>query len=413
MTTWQDEAPLSRRALRERERAQSQTPEPTNVTPPTNFATLPPQPSTPAAPLPPSQEGSAPSYRVRDYSPDARGSQFSTVGGPPQGGTETTRPPVSAAPTAPPAPSPVAERILTRRELRELRDAAEHQASSGRDMPPPELVDPLASRAPESRVQDFAAPMAAPQVPVPVPPHSPAPPQQPFTASAPPQEWGARQPEPAPDVMVVTPAAYAPPAPEFELAPHFDASIPQREAPGDPSAVSPSVEMVDAQSALVSPGFARPEGHWSRQEDLDARTQRDDVLPSRDLSQSNAITTSALVLPAMPPNPIGPLSSTGEILVTGSIDLPRMLGATGVHPARFDHSEVDSIIEAGDREDSHPNSAPVRAIRAVSTHTSTQGIIAAKRPRSKVPTYVLVGVATIMGIGVVVLFVGGMLLDLF
>src|SRR5690606_12621162 len=159
--------------------------------------------------------------------------------------------------------------------------------------------------------------------------------------------------------------------------------------------------------------FARSDGHWSRQADLDDQTQRGDILPARDLARIDAITTSALVLPSMPEYPIGPLSSTGEILVTGSMELPRMLGATGVHPARFDHADVDSIIDAADREDAHPNSSPVRAIRAVSTHTSTQGIIASKRPRSRMPTYLLAGVATVMGAGVVVLFVGGMLLDVF
>ncbi|HRQ00923.1 MAG TPA: hypothetical protein PK781_10780, partial [Terrimesophilobacter sp.] len=237
----------------------------------------------------------------------------------------------------------------------------------------PEPFVPPAPQHPEPA--HFVQP--ALQQPVPQQPAQPVPPV------APQVEW-SREPEPAPDVVVVPPTAYAPPAPEFDLPP---------EVPGEAP--------------------LRPEGHWSRQADLDDRTQVGDILPSRDLSRSDAITTSALVLPSMPHNPIGPLSSTGEILVTGSIDLPRMLGATGVHPARFDHSDVDTIIDASDREDGHPNSSPVRAIRAVSSHTSTQGMIAARRPRSKWPTYLLAGVASLMGVGVVVLFVGGMLLDLF
>lgn len=475
MTTWQDEAPMSRRALRDRERAESQAAGAADVTSPGSFATASPPPTAPPTPVaPPQQTGPTPGYRVRDYSPDARGTQFSTVGGFPPGGAESARPatpaaapampaepPRAAAPVAPPvspAAADVAERVMSRRELRELREAAERAANPEPQAPePPQqaasfsappAVAPAAPQAPpelieprEPRLQEFAAPQPhypsqqqspqqSPQqfpqqpqqyVQQPQQPQyqqqAPQPQQHPVQAqplfAAPTPDWRAREPEPAPDVVVVNPAAYAPPAPEFELAPDYPAPVAQSAVAAAPTAPPPQPQASVAQAAAQAPGFARPEGHWSRQADLDARTQRDDVLPSRDLSQSDAITTSALVLPSMPSYPIGALSSTGEILVTGSIELPRMLGATGVHPARFDHAEFDSIIEAGDREDSHPSSAPVRAIRAVSTHTSTQGIIAAKRPRSKVPIYLLAGVATIMGVGVVVLFVGGMLLDLF
>lgn len=391
MTTWQDEPPMSRRALRERERAQGQ-----------------------AAP---DSSQSAQSFRVRDYTPEARGSQFSTVSsvstdsaarlqsvGEAQSVQDARS--VQDAHSAQPTPSgPVEERTMTRRELRALREAAEREA--GRVPEPsgagpvqtgegfaalPELVEPQPHppwQQPTDGSQQFSAPPPQPLMELePEQFSAPAPPPQQFQDAAPapepaPPTW-AQEPEPAPDVVVVPPEQFAPPVPEFDL---------------------------PADAPIGS--FARSDGHWSRQAELDAQTQRDDILPSRDLARIDAITTSALVLPSMPDYPIGPLSSTGEILVTGSIELPRMLGATGVHPARFDHSEVDSIIDAADREDSHPNSSPVRAIRAVSTHTSTQGIIASKRPRSKVPTFVLAGVATIMGAGVVVLFVGGMLLDVF
>lgn len=389
MTTWQDEPPTSRRALRERERAQVQASE--------------------------SATQGSQGYRVRDYSPQARGSQFSTVGA---AGTdsavrvESTQAEWSAhgADSVQDAASaPVEERTLTRRELRALREAAEREANSqagtsaassvqgvesGVDVAPPELVEPLPNypwQAPVDEAPEWSAPPPPQPLVQPEPPQysAPAPPPQQFQDSAPMQQesvppvW-AQEPEPAPDVMVVPRGEFAPPAPEFDL-------------PADAPVES----------------FARSDGHWSRQADLDDQTQRGDILPARDLARIDAITTSALVLPSMPEYPIGPLSSTGEILVTGSMELPRMLGATGVHPARFDHADVDSIIDAADREDAHPNSSPVRAIRAVSTHTSTQGIIASKRPRSRMPTYLLAGVATVMGAGVVVLFVGGMLLDVF
>lgn len=401
---------MSRRALRDRERAQSQAAGVPDMTPPGSFATM-SSSSTVPSPQPASQyqTGPAASYRVRDYSPDARGNQFSTVGRAPTSGIEPVRPVESFRPAAsgvPSAAAPVVERTLTRRELRELREASErvvHPGSQGAEFAqparPPELIEPVEPRSQRAAPQQYSAPQQYPL------------PQSMFGTAAP--DWNLRQPEPAPNVAMVSPEAYARPAPEFELPSGYAAPFGQPAPPSTTAAVPPPPPTSVAGRPAYDGGFSRPAGHWSRQADLDARTQLDDVLPSRDLSQSAAITTSALVLPAMPTNPIGALSSTGEILVTGSIDLPRMLGATGVHPARFDHAEFDSLLEAGDREDSHPSSAPVRAIRAVSTHTSTQGMIAAKRPRSKVPIYLLASVATVMGVGVVVLFVGGMLLDLF
>src|SRR5690606_10185531 len=110
---------------------------------------------------------------------------------------------------------------------------------------------------------------------------APAPPPQQFQDSAPlqqesvPPSW-TQEPEPAPDVMVVPPEEFAPPAPEFDL---------------------PADAPVDS--------FVRSDGHWSRQADLDDQTQRGDILPARDLARIDAITTSALVLPSMPEYPIG------------------------------------------------------------------------------------------------------------
>src|SRR5690606_8092455 len=159
--------------------------------------------------------------------------------------------------------------------MRALREAAEQAANPVGDAPgatplppvaeaaPPELVDPMAELADWQRQ---AVPPAPPQFAQPVPDPAPqqysqAAPPVPQFAVAPetqaPQGW-AREPEPAPDVVVVPAASYAPPAPEFEL-------------PAD-----------------APESFARPEGHWSRQADIDDRTQVDDILPSRDLSRSDA-----------------------------------------------------------------------------------------------------------------------------
>lgn len=127
---------------------------------------------------------------------------------------------------------------------------------------------------------------------------------------------------------------------------------------------------------------AKPFGHWSTQAD------DDDSEPAlrRDVSAgAGAVTTHALVLPSIPDSSeplLSPLTSTGEIMVTGTIDLPRSYGSTGAHPALFDHSDVDALIDDVDREDGDTGVAPVRATRAVSSTTTTRSMIGAE-PQKK------------------------------
>ena len=118
----------------------------------------------------------------------------------------------------------------------------------------------------------------------------------------------------------------------------------------------------------------------------------------------------------MPPGEdlTGPLSSTGEIIITGSISLPSSMGSTGVHPARYDHSDVDMLLEADDREDNHPESVPVRAIRAISTNTSSGDVINSMRPQkvSHLPLVLTIS-AAVMAVAVVVLLVAGFIFKIF
>ena len=98
-------------------------------------------------------------------------------------------------------------------------------------------------------------------------------------------------------------------------------------------------------------------------------------------SNTSAITTTALVLPSVPQpdSMLASLGATGEILVTGSINLPRSLGSTGAHPARVDNSDYED--DPFDSQVAAPDSAPVRAIRAISSNTSTRSVIETKKPQ--------------------------------
>jgi len=86
--------------------------------------------------------------------------------------------------------------------------------------------------------------------------------------------------------------------------------------------------------------------------------------------------TSSLILPEIPTSDgiAGPIGTTGELFITGSIDLPKSLGETG------GHSNIQDSVETDDEEDalemlsltdiyetSEFDSAPVSASQAVSS----------------------------------------------
>jgi len=160
-------------------------------------------------------------------------------------------------------------------------------------------------------------------------------------------------------------------------------------APVVPESASPALDPLSP--AFISPDLhqtgshATSTGHWSRQAEVEDESDLHANPLSRDVGGGNvATTTSALVLPVIPaPADFGTIiNGTGEILVTGSIELPRSLGSTGGDQRRYDDPDVDNLFDAFDNEIISTDSAPVRAIRAVSTHTSTHGVIANTKPKN-------------------------------
>ena len=150
----------------------------------------------------------------------------------------------------------------------------------------------------------------------------------------------------------------------------------------------------------------RASGHWRVQAAIEDDEQPYENTLSRTVgSNTSAITTSALVLPSVPqPDSIlNNLTATGEILVTGTIDLPRSLGSTGAHPSRVDNSDFED--DPLDSQIAAPDSAPIRAIRAVSSNTSSRAVIETKRPTgTRLLTGVII-VASVLCVGLVGLLV--------
>ena len=258
----------------------------------------------------------------------------------------------------------------------------------------PAFPQPASSVAPPASVPSifsvptFAAP-AAPEVAVPS--ELPAP-----SASA-----DEKNAEPAEQTPAEQTASEQTPAEQTPVEQPTAADL------GSAQPATPDVE----ESAYVP-----PVGHWSRQAALDDESQPLENTLSRDVGGGNvATTTNALVLPMIPQRDdfSSMINSTGEIMVTGTIDLPMSVGATGRDSRHYDDPEVDHLFDAFDNEVATTDSAPVRAITAVSSHTATRGGIESTRKQGNRMLTVLIVTACVMAVGVVGLLVAGFVFDIF
>ncbi len=289
--------------------------------------------------------------------------------------------PATEAPVSAGAGDSTGERTLTRRELRAMQQAqgANQQANHS-----PAVADPV---FPVTFTQDGAP--ADPQAAAPAP-------------------VSARQADATPDTGVSSSAtsvftAFGSPttsAPVAAAAASFAQPVRVEAEDGD----------VDVSAQERRP-FTPPTGHWSTAAELEDGAE---PITSRNVGHSTAATTTnALILPALPQaDATGPLTSTGEILVTGSIDLPRTLGATGAHD-RIDSSDIDRLLDGEENEFNTSEAAPVRASRAVSTHTSTRGVIAPPKKRGNTLPVVLMVTAGVLAVGVIGLLIAAYVLNVF
>ncbi|WP_403024506.1 hypothetical protein [Salinibacterium sp. GXW1014] len=369
----------------------------------------------PAAP-PAEPDSDAHAYRLRDFRPAEPAAPA------------VTPPPAPAVDDVSPAP---AGRPLTRRELRALEAARAREAEQAE---PAEAqvapAQPQAVTEPPPLVEPPHAALADPQyIPssldvAPVAPleplaeeavETPSDTGVPLSALAPPagMPFGTSPTEIPTLADLPAPQLSPPPAPTGEFVPQYSLAQypPPTMLPGSPESAR-GIDFAPQQQVT-------PVGHWSTQEALDDASQSADSVTSRDISTSTGpITSNALVLPAVPEGSdlaVPFATATGEVLITGSITLPTTLGTTGAHPARYDHSELDAIIDAADRDDIEGESAPVRAIRAVSTHTSPRDVIAMSRNSgsgNRLPV-VLAITAGAMMVSVTVLVVAGFVFGTF
>ncbi|MGK0715950.1 hypothetical protein ACR5KS_07775 [Leucobacter sp. W1153] len=139
----------------------------------------------------------------------------------------------------------------------------------------------------------------------------------------------------------------------------------------------------------------------------------DDII-SRAVAQegaASASSTSALILPNMPEGGqlAGRIGETGELYITGSIELPRSLGETGGHAGLLDSVEADPLDELGfaERPASDGGIAPVSAARAVSARATLGPVVTeSQKEKSKLPV-VLIATGGGLVVAVVALLVWG------
>ncbi|MGA1838635.1 hypothetical protein VD659_17085 [Herbiconiux sp. 11R-BC] len=158
-----------------------------------------------------------------------------------------------------------------------------------------------------------------------------------------------------------------------------------------------------AASPTLAPLFQSPTERSRQLSSDELPSSFDDLLSLRNTAAANSIsTTSALVLPNVPGSgDVGTaLDETGEVIITGSIDLPASFGSMGAPASGLESTELDSFLEHSE-VDTGSDVAPVSASRAISTNTSSTSLIAPpKRARANAPV-VLAITAGVLAVGVV------------
>lgn len=211
--------------------------------------------------------------------------------------------------------------------------------------------------------------------------------------------------------------------------PRYDEAYPktarlEQQAPGLQGFEAMIKQAADGRDAAAAQGFppapqpmrserplTPPAGHWSTQVD-----EVDDHLPfdgllTRDVSSTGGFGNALIMSSDRQPDLFNAINSTGEIMATGQLDLPRSLSSTGASNM-YDSAEIDRLYEGQD-EHQTGDVSPVRAARAVATHTSTRSVVSPRKRRGGMLPTVLAITAAVMAVGVIALLFGSYVLRLF
>ncbi|GAA3626244.1 hypothetical protein GCM10022200_05760 [Microbacterium awajiense] len=204
---------------------------------------------------------------------------------------------------------------------------------------------------------------------------------------------------------------WAPPATEPDetaVAEDSEVDSPARDAePGEMTAV----EQVDEQDAraVVNPllGAGVLAGDGGR---VDLPPSFDELL-SHSTSGSSTIPNALIVSQTPDASLGGPVTATGEVLVTGSYSLPDGLASTGHAHGTADGKEVDAVLVDGELP-AHSSPTPIAASAAISTVKNSGDMIKPPAPekgsRLMMTLAITAGVLALALVGVLILaFVTG------
>ncbi|GAA3209742.1 hypothetical protein [Microbacterium terregens] len=177
---------------------------------------------------------------------------------------------------------------------------------------------------------------------------------------------------------------------------HDDARAPEEAHSADKAVVSPQLGAGLLAGAAIQP----------------------DLPPSFDQLISRSVTGSigtgnALILSQTPsaPNLVAPVTATGEVLITGTFNLPEGLGSTGHADGTADGKDVDAVLIDGELP-AHSSPTPIAASAAISTVKNDGDIIKPPTPekggRLMLTLAITAGVLALALVGVLILaFVTG------
>ncbi|MET0811579.1 MAG: hypothetical protein ABWY03_00900 [Microbacterium sp.] len=204
--------------------------------------------------------------------------------------------------------------------------------------------------------------------------------------------------------------------PSFEPAPAEEGEAGESEAEADAAAelfakgdeAEPEVET--AERPVVNPLFGSAL-FAEEPAQVDLPPSFDDLLARG--STGSVGTSSALILstPTGEAPIIAPVTATGEVLVTGTFNLPEGLGSLGHAPGAADGHEADAVLVDGELP-AHSSPTPIAASAAISTVKSNGDVIKPPAPEkgSRLMMWLAItaGVLALALVGVLILaFVNG------
>lgn len=147
--------------------------------------------------------------------------------------------------------------------------------------------------------------------------------------------------------------------------------------------------------------------------ELELPASFDQLLTRGNSSTGSLGASNALILSQTPDTGafVSPIASTGEVLVTGTYNLPESFGSTGTSRGSSDGKEIDAILMDGELP-ATSSPTPIAASAAISTIKSAEDIIRPPAPEKGSRLMIALGITAgalalaLMGVLIVALFTG-------